>query len=34
MALRMPCPVFFPAMTSLYLIEVVIFALAFQLDCR
>lgn len=32
MALRMPWPVFFLAMTSLYLVEVVIFALAFQLD--
>jgi len=30
----MPWPVFFPAMTSLYLAEVVIFALAFQLDGR
>jgi len=34
MALRMPWPVFFLAMTSLYLIEVVIFAIAFQLDGR
>jgi inward rectifier potassium channel len=34
MALRMPWPVFFLAMTSLYLAEVVIFALAFQLDGR
>lgn len=32
MALRMPWPVFFLAMTSLYLAEVVIFAFAFQLD--
>ncbi|PZV04762.1 MAG: hypothetical protein DCF23_05240 [Cyanobium sp.] len=32
MALRMPWPVFFLAMTCLYIAEVVIFALAFQLD--
>ncbi len=32
MAMRMPWPVFFLAMTLIYLAEVLIFALAFQLD--
>jgi inward rectifier potassium channel len=34
MAMRMPWPVFFLAMTLIYLAEVLFFALAFQLDHR
>ena len=34
MAMRMPWPLFFMAMTGIYLVEVLVFALAFQLDHR
>ncbi len=34
MAMRMPWPVFFLAMTLIYLVEVLIFAMAFQLDAQ